>query len=380
VSSTESSTQSEPSDRWYGLERQAVDQHPPLPSAERERQRAEAAEALYAALFQSTADAIVVADESGHYLDANPAAVELLGYSREELLGMRVPDIVAAPTEWTQTQYEQFTRSGSWRDELEVRRKDGTAVPVEAAASRLELPQGTRYISVLREISARRHLEALRERWTAMLAHELRNPITAIAGWGQVLQRRTPDDRAVQRILEQTGVLQRLVEDLVELARSETGNLGIRPAEIDLSSIVQAAVATANAHRTGHAVKLEAPSEPLLVWADAARVQQVLTNLLNNALAYSPEGSPIVVRLEPDAEQVRVAVQDRGRGIPADEQSRVFEPFYRASDAGGGRGLGLGLYICRALIEAHGGSLDLESQPGEGSTFSFTLSRSATSA
>jgi signal transduction histidine kinase len=174
--------------------------------------------------------------------------------------------------------------------------------------------------------------------------------------------------------------LERLVNDLVDVARIRGGRLEIHMTQTDLATIVREAVEgqrQANPERT---LVLESPGEQLVpVTADAHRLGQVVTNYLTNALKYSPQDRPVAVGLQVDDQQARVWVRDEGPGLPPQEQGRIWERFHRAqgievqSDTGVGLGLGLGLYICRTIIEQHQGQVGVQSAPGQGSTFWFSL-------
>jgi len=339
-------------------------------------QEARNAEARYHGLFTSAADAIVIADDEGRYLDANPAASELLGYSRDELLGLRVVDVVAVGSEWTESEYERFRNEGSWRGELDVRRKDGAVLAVEAQATVVPAPNGPMYVSALRNISERRALERLQREFIAMVTHELRTPLTAISGYAQLLRRRQAySESAVDAILRQVQNQERLLQDLLDAARVETRRLELQRSAVDLTALVQACVDQLRSVTPACAVRVEAPARAVKGWWDRGRVEQVLNNLLSNAAKHSPDGCDIEVRVEVLETEARVSVRDRGLGIAPEVLPRLFERFYRVeSTAGRVSGLGVGLYIARSFVEAHGGQMWAESAgPGQGSTCTFTL-------
>lgn len=339
-------------------------------------QAAQAAEARFRGLFERVPDAILVADAAGRYLDANPAATALLGYAREELLALTVSDIVAAERDWTRGEYARFTATGAWRDEIEVRRKDGVIVPVEVQAAAVALPTGTFYLSVLRDISERRRAEREQRDFIAMVAHDLKNPLAAIKGYAQLMQRRgVYDTRSLTTIATQADRLERLIDDLRDVARTDAGQVALERADADLTALTRAAIEEVQALTGAHRIRLDAPDEAVIGRWDAGRVAQVLDNLLANAVKYSPEGGEIAVRVEANEDGARVSVSDTGIGILPEALPRLFERFYRAPGgiATDRKGLGLGLYISKALIEAHGGRITVESVVGEGSTFTFTL-------
>ncbi|MGI8856012.1 MAG: GAF domain-containing protein [Thermomicrobiales bacterium] len=341
---------------------------------------AQAAEARFRTLFQSVPDAILVADAAGRYVDANPSAIALLGRTHDELLALSVPDIVAAERDWTEAEYERFVRDGTWRSELELRRKDGTRVPVEVQASTVALPDGMIYLSVLRDISERRALEQQRQDFIAMVAHDLKNPLTTMKGYAQLLQRRGAySERNVATIVAQADRLERLIDDLRDVTRIDAGHLALDRAPVDLAALVRANVEESRALSEAHTIHLEMPDEPVTGLWDAGRLAQVIENLLSNAVKYSPDGGTIRVRVDGTEDEARLAVIDEGIGIPPEALARVFERFYRSDTgvAANRKGLGLGLYISKALVEAHGGTITAESLSPTGSAFSVTLPREA---
>jgi PAS domain S-box-containing protein len=339
---------------------------------------AQAAEARFRTLFQSVPDAILVADASARLLDANPAAVSLLGRTHEELRTLSVPDIVAAERAWTEAEFGRFVQDGVWRSELDLRRGDGTLVPVEAQASAVALPDGTIYLSVLRDISERRQHDQQRQDFIAMVAHDLKNPLTTMKGYAQLLQRRGAySERNVATIVSQANRLERLIDDLRDVARIDAGQLALDRAPVDLAALVRTNVEESRALSEAHTIDLETPDEPVIGAWDAGRLAQVIENLLSNAVKYSPDGGAIHVCVTANEHEAQLVVIDEGIGIPPEALARVFERFYRSDTgvAANRKGLGLGLYISKALVEAHGGTIAVEPLSPTGSAFSVTLPR-----
>ena len=239
-----------------------------------------------------------------------------------------------------------------------------------------------------RLFAAERAAVQAKQDFLSVVSHELRTPITSITGYSQLLRRRLARERdgesgtppmshleVVEVIEEQTGVLGRLVDELLEVSRLQGGRLSFVMEPTDLAKIARDAVAAVPPGRSGNPpmVSLNAPPTAL-VRGDAVRLQQLVDNLLSNALKYSPPGSPVTVTVNEGKGSVEVAVADRGNGIPPDLQTRIFEPFTRVAAAGGGdRGLGLGLSIAREIVAAHGGHIWVESREGQGSVFRFRL-------
>ena len=339
------------------------------------RRWAQTAEARYRGLFEGVADAILVLNAERRCQDANAAATALLGYDTAELQALRVEDIIVGDADWSRVDVSQ----GHWQATLEVRRKDGTTLPVEARATVVELPEGPVFLAAVRDISERSRLERLQRDFLAMVTHDLRSPLTAIKGRSQLLGRHTRGDErtqaAIASILDQVARMERLIDDLADVVRLEAGELRMHPAEVDLRDVVREQV-EAIREQARHPFRVEAPAEAISGLWDRHRLGQVLQNLLTNAVKYSPGGGEIVVRLEDARGEARLSVTDHGIGIPEDQLPRIFERFYRA-DATGAGGLGLGLYITDMLVRALGGRITATSVYGQGSTFTVTLPKSA---
>jgi len=212
----------------------------------------------------------------------------------------------------------------------------------------------------------------------AGVAHDLRNPIQALklvatgAGSGAL-----PPERAQQRLAmveRQVERLGRMVDDLLDTTRIEAGQLELHLGTHDLAELVREAVELHRPVSDRHTLELQVPEQPVPLRCDATRLSQVLNNLLNNAIKYSPEGGPVRIRVFLEAAGCCVAVTDTGVGVPPSEKESIFEPFRRSSSTRGTiSGVGLGLAVARKILVAHGGSLHVESEPGRGSTFYVKL-------
>ena len=338
---------------------------------------AQASEARYRSLFEGSEDAIVLLGDDGHYLDVSPATEKLLGYSREEMLQKRAGDLLHRRDLWLQNAQPIFERDGAWRGEAELRHKDGHLVPIESRMSRIELPDGVVTFAAWRDISERRAVERLQQEFIVMVTHDLKTPLTSIKGLAQLMLRREDYSQpALETIVSQSNHLERLINDLLDVARMEAGRLDLLFAPVDLGQLAQLAATQAQATTTRHTICIEIPDQPIVHDWDGDRIRQVLLNLLTNAIKYSPAGGEIVVLVEDDpaSRQASVSVRDNGMGIAPDVLPRLFSRFYRAEESlTAGEGLGLGLYISRSLVTAHGGRIWVDSTSDAGSTFSFTL-------
>lgn len=350
--------------------------------AEREREQLidqlSAAEAYYRSVFEGVQECILVVDEHDHYLDANLAAEELLGYSRSELLRLRTADVMPAVSSGGMTPYEHCRAAGSWHGETEMRRKDGALLPIEGQAVAIEAPEGQRYVIVARDISARRSLERQRHDFLAMISHDLKNPLTSISGMAQLMLRRGVfSSGTINSILDHARRQERMIDDLLDLAQLGAEQMEIEHEVVDLGGLVDGAIEEASLLAPEHVIEVTKPNEAVLVRGDSDRLRQVLENLLSNAIKYSLAGSTVHVRLQQVGDEGRVEVHDQGPGIPAAVLPHVFDRFFRSDAArhGDTAGLGLGLAICKGIVEAHGGQIGAVSTVGHGSTFWFTIPR-----
>jgi signal transduction histidine kinase len=230
-------------------------------------------------------------------------------------------------------------------------------------------------------LSAAEHAIALRDRFISIASHELKTPLTSIKGIAQLALRirkvePVADDRLLrhlQTIDAQSDRLRLLIDDLLDVSRLQAGRLELRREDVDLTGLVTAALETLPESDRAR-ITLDAPGAVPGHW-DPLRLDQVIMNLLDNALKYSPKDAPIITRVAVENGEAIFSVTDRGIGIPSDELVNLFEPFARASNAAThtDSSLGLGLYITRQIIERHGGSISVDSVEGQGSTFTICL-------
>ena len=340
--------------------------------------RAEAERERLAAIVENSRDAVIGIDMEGIITDWNPAARELYGYTAKEAVGQDIRILVPPDRQHEREGIlERLRRQEVIEPAETVRlRKNGTPVEVEVRPSPV-LDASDQVIGaaiIARDATARKRLERAQEDFLAMASHDLRSPLTVVRGRAQLMQRRKQYDAdGVGTILEQVRRIERLVADLQELVKLEAGGFELQRSPLDLGDVVQQAVARAPAQAEKHTIRVVPPEEPVIGNWDRDRLGQILDNLLSNAVKYSPDGGEIVIAAETIGTAVRLSVTDHGPGIPEETLPHLFERFYRADHVGSAPGLGLGLYITRMLVEAHGGKIWVESTVGEGSTFFVTL-------
>jgi signal transduction histidine kinase/DNA-binding response OmpR family regulator len=234
-------------------------------------------------------------------------------------------------------------------------------------------------LAVLREVTAEREAERLKSDLLATVSHELRTPLTGVLGFAELARRPDLDpatrDRYLATIHGEAKRLTALINDFLDLQRIEAGAFTLALEPLDLRTVLQAGTHLFETRSEAHTLELDVHEEPLLVAGDRERLAQVLENLLSNALKFSPAGGTVRLAAESLPGFVRVSVHDDGLGIPADQQGRLFTKFFRVDTSDTRRigGTGLGLALCREIVEAHAGEIGFESVEGAGSTFWFTL-------
>jgi signal transduction histidine kinase len=221
---------------------------------------------------------------------------------------------------------------------------------------------------------------ARKEQFTAMIAHELRNPLTPIINYAQIVarpgQRRETIERGTNIIISQAWRLSRLVSDLLDSSRLSSGQFTLTCSPCDVVKLVKEVVEQLRPVAPYHQFTIEVPDTPIIGNWDCGRLQQALGNLLDNAIKYSPEETTITVRVWETPGKARISVHDEGEGIPLADMDQLFHPYSRLQETSSiQKGSGLGLYITKSIVEAHGGELHLErpTEEKQGTTFAFDL-------
>lgn len=341
-------------------------------------ERLRISENRYRRLFEASTDGILIVDpDTAVIADANPVMTNLLGYPHEQLLGQSLWHIGLFP-DWEATSealQELRENRALHREMLQLRAKGGQVRYVELMCNRFRANGHDVIQCNLRDITER-------NAFISMASHELKTPVTSLKAFTQILQRRLrhqadPNSQTLiflDRMETQLNKLASLISDLLDVSKMQTGVLAFRETDVDLDELVRETIENVQAATTTHRLRLKGETHAQ-VHGDRDRLEQVLINLLTNAIKYSPQADTVIVRLSSDHDHVEVAVQDFGIGIAEQYHERIFDRFYQITDRRGSTypGLGIGLYIARTLIERHGGRLCLESRAGAGSTFRFTL-------
>jgi PAS domain S-box-containing protein len=342
------------------------------------------AEERYRTLVESSPDGILTVDSDWHVTDCNNGVCRLLGCPSEQLRGADIRPMVSARTIEAQSSVRAKLDSAGYAElEAELISGDGHKIPVWAKIVEVkDKDQGNPQILVyLRDIEQRRKMDELKDEFIGLVSHELRSPLTVIMGAlktaladGSLLSK-----EEMQQLLEdaayETDSLSHLLENLLELSRVQADRLALYVTPVNLRVLVHKVVEQVRRQSTRHRFLVDLPRELPPIQADELRLGRILCNLLENGVNYSPDGGDIRVFAQRNGDVMTIGVSDQGIGISADDQARLFQPFERGEVAkiGGIGGAGLGLLVCRRLVEAHGGKIWVESEPGHGSSFFFTL-------
>ena len=341
-------------------------------------------EANYRTLVESSPDVILSVDTKLRVADCNQGASNLLGYSREELKGKGFRELLAKelPNKIS-FYYDQLTRNGLIETEFELRGSGGRSIPVWAKIvanydSNGGLSQALVYI---RDIAERKKLEQLKDEFIGLVSHELRSPLTVIMGSVNTALTEWPrlSREEIRQLLQdaawETESLSHLLGNLLELSRAQADRLVLSREPVSLRSVFRNTVDKIRQQYSTHRIAVDLPRGLPLVYADALRLERILHNLLENAIKYSPDRGDIQVFAREEPDHLVIGVKDQGIGISIFDQAKLFGPFQRLEDQrlSGVKGAGLGLLVCRRLVEAHGGRIWVESEPGRGSIFCFTL-------
>ena len=320
-------------------------------------------------LVESMTDGVIATDAAGRVGTCNAAARRMLGRTGEE----PIPELALLFHEKGSRDFVREVLAGREVDEREL--VVGGRVLLGTGRT---LPDGGT-LFVLRDVTALRRLETVRRDFVANVSHELKTPLTSIAGYAETIAAEAEPGSPVRNfadtILANARRMHRLVEDLLDLSRIESGGWRPAPRVVDLGAAVRDAWTPFAETAATRGVAFAPPAAGTSVAVDPDALRQVLSNLYDNALRHTPRGGSIRVSAVPVAEGVSVAVSDTGSGIPPEHLPRIFERFYRADPARSRDqgGTGLGLAIVKHLVEAHGGRVEAESTPGRGTSVRFVL-------
>jgi PAS domain S-box-containing protein len=340
------------------------------------------------AIFEATQDGIAIYDGDGKILRMNAACDEMLGFSPEELaldIDRRWALLQVTKMDGTPLPPDEIPSKKALAGEkaqailhFQPPRRPARWFSVSAAPIRTAGANPARGVVILTDITDFHALQQEHEIFMQMISHDLQTPVTVIQGHAELLNERLPEQDEMtalnlEAIMAATRRLTGMMEDLVRMIHLERGQLPLDFEHIDLAEFISTLVRRMAVLGIGRGVEEIIPPDLPPVWADAESLERILANLITNAVKYSPADCPVRLTAEAAGKEVRISVRDCGKGISPEDQPHLFERFFRGRDAGQKRGIGLGLYITRSLVEAHGGGVWVESEPGKGSVFTFTL-------
>lgn len=323
-------------------------------------------------------DAAFDVGRDGRIRDVNSAAEHLVGAAPGALLGASFERVVTWPPGASRAAFEAPERGVQPFDAsagLVIVRPDGEVVPVEVLICPHRADTSLAIVRRTVPLHARIDQDEL-----ASIVHDLKNPLATIALESYMLELRFTEAmdqamlKAFGRIRQNLDFVDRLVHDLLDTAASDAGGLELVRRPTELAALIEDVIERSVPSRDRNRVFLEAPSA-VIAEIDDVRIQRVVANLVQNALKYSPPAGGVIVRVEASAERVTVSVIDAGPGVPAHEQPFLFARYRRASTGAGIEGTGLGLYVSRRIVEAHGGAIGVENVRGAGARFYFELPR-----
>ncbi len=395
-----------------------------LDEKEHVEKQARTSERRLASITAASADAILSLDAQGHIESWNHGADLIFGYASDEMCGRPLPELLGGESAEVEFRWlvERVRQEGFVRGhETTCRDAGDRQVAVELTATHLTDENG-QYLGmsvILRDITERKrreeeirrlnanlqaqvaaqtrelaekveqlaranadlqNLDRMRSEFVSLVSHQLRAPMTNMRGAVEHIEANCPAMNAtcIRMLIilnQQTDRLDRLVRDVLNAARIESGNLVLQAEPISVLPIVQQVAEQVRARATDRSFSLPTKPGLPLVFADRDRLAEILANLLDNADKYSPPGKQVVIEARADESEVTLSVRDQGRGLSPGDLDRVFDKFYRVdgSDSQAAYGYGLGLYVCRQLVEAQGGRIWAENHPDTGTVFSFTL-------
>jgi two-component system, OmpR family, phosphate regulon sensor histidine kinase PhoR len=332
----------------------------------------DAERARLATVLERMTDGVLIADSNGQIQFANPAAERL--FETGQAVGRRVVEVL-----------HQYQLVEAWQ------RSHATG---EAQEESVEIPTRRRFLQlvvlpdrqtdgsllVVTDLTRVRRLEAVRRDFISNISHELRTPLASLKALTETLRDGALDDpkaakRFLGRIETEVDALTQMATEVLELSRIESGQVPLDLKAVQAAGLLISAAERmrAQAERAGLILRLGADQDMSTVQVDAPRLEQVLVNLIHNAVKFTPPGGEVILAARAEDDSVCFSVSDNGVGIPPDDLERIFERFYKADRARSGGGTGLGLSISRHLVEAHGGKIWAESIEGQGSTFYFTI-------
>ncbi len=335
-------------------------------------------EKKFRSIFDTALDAVIITNDLMNILDVNHAACDLFLMNKAQMVKKRLPELVSGDTRTDfHKRWMAFQHKGYQRGELEIihANGDGRFVEYNATAQFLE----NRNLLVLRDITERKLEESRREHFLGIASHELKSPLASIKAFIQIIEKSLKgmgNSKLLgyfQKIDEKVDTLTRFINDLLDVTRIRHGKLQFFYEAVRFDLFLKEVVEELQFTIPTHKLRLKGTTYKAII-LDKSRIAQVITNLVRNAVKFSPQETNVVIQSRVKDKTITVSIQDFGIGISAEEQKQVFELYYRGKNKEKQTtGLGVGLFISKEVIRQHGGRLTISSAPGKGSTFTFSL-------
>ncbi len=350
-----------------------------------ERKQAQQETERFKAVADNANYGITMVTLDNKFIYSNKAYAQMHGYEVDELIGKEYTEFYSKEQLPVILRLnDQLLKTGSFtNEEVWHSKKDGTIFPALMNAWILDDDNGKPLykVGIILDITERKKLDQLKDDFIGLVSHELHSPLTVITGAVNTVltegARLSPEEtrQLITDAALEADALSHLLSNLLELSRAQANRLLLHAEPVSVARIIQDTVEEIKRRSSAHQFILDIPKKLPAVYADQLRLGRILYNLIDNAVKYSPQGGEVRVLVKPEEERLVIAVSDQGIGIAFSDQAKLFGPFQRLEESKleGVRGLGLGLLVCRRLVETHGGRIWIESEPGKGSTFFFTL-------
>lgn len=331
------------------------------------------------AILNSMADGVIAVDGESRIIMVNPAAETMFGISQADCSGKNLLEVIRN-YDLDRTLHKVLVANRPLTREIQIISPEPRIFHLHITPLHAGNQDGA--VVLLRDVTERRRAEQMRSEFVANVSHELRTPLTSIRGFVETLLDSGTDDPEMTRhflgiIASETGRLSKLVEELLYLSKIEERRVVHRWQRVEIGDLVDRVLAVCGNHaeEKGISIRANLPSRLPPLFGDPDMLAQVLINLMDNAIKYTPSGGNVTVSASTEEDEIRIDVADTGVGIPADSLSRIFERFYRVDKARSRElgGIGLGLAIVKHIIKGHGGRVEVKSAPGRGSVFTIYL-------
>lgn len=338
---------------------------------------------LFSNFIHSNIVGLIFTDSQRHITNANRKFLKMLGYKLSEIKEKNLDLVSVVPVTYHQQKSDTIKKILKYGYggpiEIEIAHKNGTLVPVLLSGIIVD-PEEKSFLFIFVDLTEQKKLERKKDEFISIASHEIKTPLTIIKGYLQLLNQKSAVNnykdfpKYMSVLTREVNKLTDLLNVMLDISRIETNKFKLNIKEFDIVDHVKKSILAVNPILKGRTVKFESTISDKLIEADPNRINQVTMNLLTNAIKHSPSKGKIIVRIEDENDEVKISVQDFGKGIHPEKLDKIFTKFFQIDKAKGNiEGLGLGLFISKEIVKAHHGQIDVDSEFGKGATFNFTL-------